>query len=199
MRFIGNRSSGRMGWRWRPRRRDAAPTSPSSRPTSLPRRLGVRTVEVETTGELAAAVAAEFAAANVLLMAAAPADFRAADPEAEKISREGGGMRLALEPTEDILAGVAEAPSRRPDARRLRRRDRRLRRARPSQARAQGGRRDRPQRRLALGHRLRLDQQRGDDRRALRASITPGRPRTTWPRRSSTGSRLCGPSSRSTT
>jgi phosphopantothenoylcysteine decarboxylase / phosphopantothenate---cysteine ligase len=74
---------------------------------SLPPPPGVRTVELETTGELAAAVAAEFAAAHVLLMAAAPADFRAAAPEADKIPREAGEMRLALEPTEDILAGVA--------------------------------------------------------------------------------------------
>jgi phosphopantothenoylcysteine decarboxylase / phosphopantothenate---cysteine ligase len=109
VRFISNRSSGRMGLALAAAaaRRGADVTLVAAN-VSLPPPPGVRTVAVETTGELAAAVAAEFAAANVLLMAAAPADFRAADPEAEKISREGGsGMRLALEPTEDILAGVA--------------------------------------------------------------------------------------------
>ena len=54
---------------------------------SLPPPPGVRTVEVETTAGLAAAVAAEFRAAHVLVMAAAPADFRSAAPEAEDLAR----------------------------------------------------------------------------------------------------------------
>ena len=50
----------------------------------------------------------------MLLMAAAPADFRAAAPERSKISRTAdGGLELRLESTEDILAGVAA--DRRPD------------------------------------------------------------------------------------
>jgi phosphopantothenoylcysteine decarboxylase/phosphopantothenate--cysteine ligase len=53
-----------------------------------------------------------FPAADVLVMAAAPADFRAADAQTKKIAREGGsGLELRLEPTEDILAGVAAAKS----------------------------------------------------------------------------------------
>ncbi|MCD6016305.1 MAG: coaBC [Solirubrobacterales bacterium] len=108
VRFIGNRSSGRMGLALAAAaaRRGADVTLIAAN-VSLPPPPGVRTVEVETTAELAAAVAAEFRAVHVLLMAAAPADFRAASPEAEKISREADPMRLALEPTEDILAGVA--------------------------------------------------------------------------------------------
>ena len=51
-----------------------------------------------------------FEGAHVLLMAAAPADFRAAAPERSKISRTAdGGLELRLESTEDILAGVAAA------------------------------------------------------------------------------------------
>jgi phosphopantothenoylcysteine decarboxylase / phosphopantothenate---cysteine ligase len=109
VRFIGNRSSGRMGLALAAAaaRRGADVTLVAAN-VSLPPPAGVRTVEVETTAELAEAVAAEFPAADVLLMAAAPADFRAASPEATKISREGGaGMGLRLEPTEDILAQAA--------------------------------------------------------------------------------------------
>ncbi|MGH2987985.1 MAG: bifunctional phosphopantothenoylcysteine decarboxylase/phosphopantothenate--cysteine ligase CoaBC, partial [Solirubrobacterales bacterium] len=103
VRFIGNRSSGRMGLALAAAaaRRGAEVTLVAAN-VSLPPPAGVRTVEVETTAELAAAVAAELPAADVLLMAAAPADFRAASPEAAKISREGDSeMRLRLEPTED--------------------------------------------------------------------------------------------------
>jgi phosphopantothenoylcysteine decarboxylase / phosphopantothenate---cysteine ligase len=66
----------------------------------------VRRVDVETASELAEAAQAEFAGAHVLLMAAAPADFRAAAPAEGKLERRGG-LELALEPTEDILAGLA--------------------------------------------------------------------------------------------
>ena len=53
---------------------------------------------------------AEFERAHVLLMAAAPADFRAAAPEPGKISRAAtSGLELRLAPTEDILARVAGA------------------------------------------------------------------------------------------
>jgi phosphopantothenoylcysteine decarboxylase / phosphopantothenate---cysteine ligase len=109
VRFIGNRSSGRMGLALAgaAARRGAEVTLVAAN-VSLPPPAGVRTIEVETTAELAAAVAAELPAADVLLMAAAPADFRAASPEAAKISREAGSeMRLRLEPTEDILAAAA--------------------------------------------------------------------------------------------
>jgi phosphopantothenoylcysteine decarboxylase/phosphopantothenate--cysteine ligase len=109
VRFIGNRSSGRMGLALAgaAARRGAEVTLVAANVSLLPP-AGVRTIEVETTAELAAAVAAELPAADVLLMAAAPADFRAASPEAAKISREAGSeMRLRLEPTEDILAGAA--------------------------------------------------------------------------------------------
>jgi phosphopantothenoylcysteine decarboxylase / phosphopantothenate---cysteine ligase len=109
VRFIGNRSSGRMGLALAAvaARRGAEVTLVAAN-VSLPLPAGVKTLEVETTAELAAAVAAELPAADVLLMAAAPADFRAASPETAKISREvDPEMRLRLEPTEDILAAAA--------------------------------------------------------------------------------------------
>ncbi len=109
VRFIGNRSSGRMGLAVAAAaaRRGAGVTLVAAN-VSLPPPPGVRTIEVETTAELADAVAAEFPSAHVLVMAAAPADFRAGSPAEQKLSRVGdAGLELRLEPTEDILAGLA--------------------------------------------------------------------------------------------
>jgi phosphopantothenoylcysteine decarboxylase/phosphopantothenate--cysteine ligase len=65
-------------------------------------------VDVQTAAELAAAARAEFERADVLLMAAAVADFRPAEAASGKIAREtSGGLELHLEPTEDVLAGLA--------------------------------------------------------------------------------------------
>ncbi len=113
VRFIGNRSSGRMGLAvaTAARRRGAQVTLIAAN-VSLPAPPGVQAVAVETTEQLADAVRANFPAADVLVMAAAPADFRAADAQTKKIAREGGsGLELRFEPTEDILAGVAAAKS----------------------------------------------------------------------------------------
>jgi phosphopantothenoylcysteine decarboxylase / phosphopantothenate---cysteine ligase len=111
VRFIGNRSSGRMGLALAAAAaaRGADVTLVAAN-VSLPAPRGVRTIEVETTEQLAAAVSEEFPRADALLMAAAPADFRATEPGEEKIAREaGGGLELRLEPTPDILAAAAAA------------------------------------------------------------------------------------------
>ncbi|HWM55008.1 MAG TPA: bifunctional phosphopantothenoylcysteine decarboxylase/phosphopantothenate--cysteine ligase CoaBC [Solirubrobacterales bacterium] len=106
VRFIGNRSSGRMGIALAAAaaRRGADVTLIAAN-VSLPEPAGVRRIDVQTTAQLAEAARAEFADAQVLLMAAAPADFRAADPATGKLKREGA-LDLHLEPTEDILAGL---------------------------------------------------------------------------------------------
>jgi phosphopantothenoylcysteine decarboxylase/phosphopantothenate--cysteine ligase len=71
-------------------------------------------IPVETTDELEVAVRERFPDTDVLIMAAAPADFRPAALVDEKISRDGGeGLSIELEPTADIVATVAAA--RRPD------------------------------------------------------------------------------------
>jgi phosphopantothenoylcysteine decarboxylase / phosphopantothenate---cysteine ligase len=68
---------------------------------------GVRRIDVETAAQLLAAAREEFASADVLLMAAAVADFRPAEAEG-KISKTGrDGLALELEPTEDVLSGLA--------------------------------------------------------------------------------------------
>ena len=107
VRYIGNRSSGRMGLALAERaaRRGAEVTLVAAN-VSLPGPAGVRRIEVETAKELGVAVREEFPRCHVLLMAAAVADFRPARPVAGKISRESGGLELRLEQTEDVLAGL---------------------------------------------------------------------------------------------
>jgi phosphopantothenoylcysteine decarboxylase/phosphopantothenate--cysteine ligase len=107
VRFIGNRSSGRMGIALAAAaaKRGAEVTLVAAN-VSLPAPAGVRRVDVETAAELADAAETEFPRTHVLLMAAAPADFRAAKPAAGKLQREGA-LELFLEPTEDILAGLS--------------------------------------------------------------------------------------------
>jgi phosphopantothenoylcysteine decarboxylase/phosphopantothenate--cysteine ligase len=107
VRFVGNRSSGRMGiaLAGAAARRGAEVTLIAAN-VALPEPPGVHRIDVETAAELATAARAEFPATHVLLMAAAPADFRAAEPAGEKLKREAA-IDLRLEPTEDILAGLA--------------------------------------------------------------------------------------------
>src|SRR5262249_22941962 len=110
VRFIGNRSSGRMGLALAERaaRRGAEVTLVAAN-VSLPAPPGVRRVDVETAGELADALAREFDSSDVLVMAAAPADFRPRRAAGAKIHREGpAGFELDLEATEDILASLAD-------------------------------------------------------------------------------------------
>jgi phosphopantothenoylcysteine decarboxylase/phosphopantothenate--cysteine ligase len=109
VRFIGNRSSGRMGFALAEQaaRRGAEVTVVAAN-VALPGPPGVRRIDVETTAELADAVRSEFPAAHALLMAAAVADFRAARIEAGKLEREtSNSLEVALERTEDVLAAVA--------------------------------------------------------------------------------------------
>jgi phosphopantothenoylcysteine decarboxylase/phosphopantothenate--cysteine ligase len=106
VRFIGNRSSGRMGLALAEQaaRRGAEVTVVAAN-VSIDAPSGVRRVDVETAAELEQALAAEFESADVLLMAAAPADFRPRERADRKIHREASGeLELDLEATDDILA-----------------------------------------------------------------------------------------------
>ena len=107
VRVVTNRSSGRMGYRlaevaWE----RGAEVVLVSGPVALAPPLGVMLRRVESTSELEAAVRSELPAADVLVMAAAPADFRPSDPSASKRSRIDGALAVPMEPTEDILSGT---------------------------------------------------------------------------------------------
>jgi phosphopantothenoylcysteine decarboxylase/phosphopantothenate--cysteine ligase len=69
----------------------------------------VRVVSVETAADMEAAVRAEAGAADVVVMAAAVADFRPKQPADRKLVKDDGIPEIVLEPTPDILAGVAAA------------------------------------------------------------------------------------------
>ncbi|HEY6144779.1 MAG TPA: bifunctional phosphopantothenoylcysteine decarboxylase/phosphopantothenate--cysteine ligase CoaBC [Solirubrobacterales bacterium] len=106
VRFIGNRSSGRMGIALaEAAAKRGAEVALIAANVALSAPAGVRRIDVETAAQLANAAEEEFPAAHVLLMAAAPADFRAADPAEGKLQRSGS-LELSLEPTEDILAAL---------------------------------------------------------------------------------------------
>lgn len=104
VRYLGNRSSGRMGIALAAAaaRRGAEVTLIAAN-VSLPEPTGVRRIDVETGEQLAAAAKAEFPSAHVLLMAAAPADFKTSEVATGKLTRDAS-LDLHLEPTEDILA-----------------------------------------------------------------------------------------------
>ncbi|HEY1285806.1 MAG TPA: bifunctional phosphopantothenoylcysteine decarboxylase/phosphopantothenate--cysteine ligase CoaBC [Solirubrobacterales bacterium] len=108
VRFLGNRSSGRMGLALAAAaaRRGADVTLIAAN-VALREPAGVHRIDVETTAQLAEAARAEFPSSHLLLMAAAPADFRAGEIAGKKLQRAGDGLELRLEPTEDVLAGLA--------------------------------------------------------------------------------------------
>lgn len=107
VRFIGNRSSGRMGLAIAGALRDAGCEVTAVRGPTTAEAAGCRNVRFRTAADLLAALRAEWPAHDLLVMAAAVADFRPATAVAGKLRRESGPMTLRLEPTEDILAGLA--------------------------------------------------------------------------------------------
>jgi len=114
VRFVGNRSSGRMGYALADEaaRRGADVTVVAAN-VSLPRNPVVRYLDVRTAGELARTSTERFADCHVLLMAAAVADYRPKLPATGKLRKEAAEtLKLDLERTEDVIGGLAA--SRRP-------------------------------------------------------------------------------------
>lgn len=115
VRFISNRSSGKMGvaiaeaaWR-----RGAVVTLVAG-PLEVALPTGIVVEQVESTAEMDSAISRTLPQSDVLIMAAAPADFRAASVAAEKIKRGAGATSIDLESTADILA--SNKAKRRPGA-----------------------------------------------------------------------------------
>jgi phosphopantothenoylcysteine decarboxylase/phosphopantothenate--cysteine ligase len=116
VRFIGNRSSGRMGFALAERAASrGAEVTVVAANVALPHRRGVTYVDVATAAELKAACEEAFPACDVLLMAAAVADYRPAERREDKIKKDAAGAApvLRLERTDDVLSGLAAA--RRPE------------------------------------------------------------------------------------
>jgi len=109
VRHLGNRSSGRMGYALAEAARDyGARVTLVTAPTGLPSVYGVETVPVRTAAEMHDAIIARLDETDVLLMAAAVADYRPARMAEQKIKKQDGALTLELERTVDILAAVAE-------------------------------------------------------------------------------------------
>ncbi len=110
VRYVGNRSSGRMGFALagQAARRGATVTVIAAS-VALPAPAGARIVPVETAAQLADACAEAFPDCDVLLMAAAVADFRPAAPADTKLKKDAADApdAIALEPTPDVLSGLA--------------------------------------------------------------------------------------------
>lgn len=107
VRFIGNRSSGKMGYAVATAalRRGARVTLLTTQGRPAP--AGVDVVRVETAQEMHDAVLARLDGIDVLVMAAAVADFRPKVASDQKIKKGDGVPEIVLEPTADVLATVA--------------------------------------------------------------------------------------------
>jgi phosphopantothenoylcysteine decarboxylase / phosphopantothenate---cysteine ligase len=111
VRVITNPSSGRMGYALAAAAYTrGAEVTLIAGPSELPLPIGVATHRVETTEEMGRAVQAVVKKADLLIMAAAPADYRPAASSATKRPRTNGRVTLELEATPDIL-GTLERPA----------------------------------------------------------------------------------------
>jgi phosphopantothenoylcysteine decarboxylase/phosphopantothenate--cysteine ligase len=106
VRFISNRSSGKQGYAIA----DAAAARGASvtlvSTVELPAPRGVEVIGVETAEELLVAMLEHSGHADIVVMAAAVADFRAKAPSTEKLKRRDGLPEIVLEPTPDVLAAL---------------------------------------------------------------------------------------------
>jgi len=107
VRFLGNRSSGRMGYALARAARDRGAEVIVVSTTGQCAPFGVDLLTVETAVEMRDAVLGILAEADVLIMAAAVADYRPAKAADQKIKKAEGGLSLELVRTPDILAEVA--------------------------------------------------------------------------------------------
>ena len=114
VRFVGNRSTGKMGFALAERARAlGAQVTLIAGPVSLPTPVGVQRVDVRSAqamrGALWQALAPDLSAADALIMAAAVADYRPAESHSTKLKRSSEPMTLELLPNPDLLAEIGHA------------------------------------------------------------------------------------------
>jgi phosphopantothenoylcysteine decarboxylase/phosphopantothenate--cysteine ligase len=110
VRYVSNRSSGKMGYRLAEAARDrGAKVILVSGPTSLAAPHGVEVVPVRSAQDMQRAVAERVGPATVVVAAAAVSDFRPAEASPSKMKKDSGPMKLDLVRTPDILQGLGEA------------------------------------------------------------------------------------------
>ncbi len=109
VRFLSNRSSGKMGYAVAAAAREAgAEVQLISGPVTLDVPVGVRCVTVETAAEMFDAVMADAGSSDILVAAAAVADYRPTDIATQKIKKQHADWALPLTPVKDILAAAAD-------------------------------------------------------------------------------------------
>jgi phosphopantothenoylcysteine decarboxylase/phosphopantothenate--cysteine ligase len=107
VRYISNRSSGKMGYALAEAARDrGAKVTLVTAPASLPEPADVDVVKVSTAKDMHRAVEKATRQANALVMAAAVADYRPTKAAKDKIKKEGVGLTLKMECTPDIVGSV---------------------------------------------------------------------------------------------
>jgi phosphopantothenoylcysteine decarboxylase/phosphopantothenate--cysteine ligase len=106
VRFIGNQGSGRMGYAIAEAARDRGAAVVLISTASLAEPAGMEMVYVDTAGQMKEAVDKAVTGADVLVMAAAVADFQARETSPDKIKKDNGRLSLELVPTPDILSSV---------------------------------------------------------------------------------------------
>ncbi len=113
VRFVGNRSSGRMGYALAAEalRRGAAVTLVTG-PTHLPAPHGADVIAVRSAADMYAAVMSKVADQDAVIMAAAVADYTPAAPSSQKVKKADGDLTITLHRTRDILGDVGRLPSR---------------------------------------------------------------------------------------
>jgi phosphopantothenoylcysteine decarboxylase/phosphopantothenate--cysteine ligase len=110
VRFLSNRSSGRMGFALAEAARErGAEVTVVAGATSAPPPSQVRLLKVASAEQMRAAVMQEIGGMSVFIAAAAVSDYRPAERAAEKIKKTEANLTLRLEPTPDILSEVAGA------------------------------------------------------------------------------------------
>jgi len=110
VRYIGNRSSGKMGYALAEAARDrGAKVALITAPTALSEPEGVETTRIESVSQLKEAVDKACAQADVLIMAAAPADYQPGSTASQKIKKGAAGLTLELVKAPDILSEVKGA------------------------------------------------------------------------------------------
>ncbi len=108
VRYLTNRSSGKMGYAVaKAAARRGANVILVSGPTSLETPAGVERISVRSAEEMQRAVQEKVASCSIAIFAAAVADYRPAQTSGQKIKRNKESLTISLEPTPDILAGVA--------------------------------------------------------------------------------------------
>ncbi|TLZ29873.1 MAG: bifunctional phosphopantothenoylcysteine decarboxylase/phosphopantothenate--cysteine ligase CoaBC [Gammaproteobacteria bacterium] len=108
VRFVSNRSSGKMGFAVAQAAREAGATVVLvAGPVSLPTPAGVARIDVESAADMLAAVLRELPGTDIFISTAAVADYRPARAAEQKIKKTAESLELAMERTADVLATVA--------------------------------------------------------------------------------------------